>query len=396
MIDQIQASLSKITLFNLGFRPFFLGAALFAIVSMAFWMGIYVFQIPVRIEGISIIQWHAHEMIYGFTMAVIAGFLLTAVKNWTGIQTLYGFRLLGLFVLWAAARILFLFGTRFIILAAIMDMLFMLSFIVAVIYPVIQVKQWKQMGIISKLILLAVGNSCFYLGMAGIVADGVYLGIYGGLFLIIGLILTMGRRLIPFFVEMGVGYPVKLLNSQWLDLSSLVLFLAFFIVELFIYTQPVAALLSIGLFIITSIRLVGWYTPGIWKQPLLWSLFIAFFWIDIGFLLMALLPFFNLPKLLAIHAFGFGGIGVVTLSIMSRVSLAHTGRNVKNLPGAITVALVAMIIGSIFRVGLPLLDANLYVIWVVTSQILWITAFMIFVIIYAKMLINPRMDGQPG
>ncbi len=232
--------------------------------------------------------------------------------------------------------------------------------------------------------------------MAGIIANGVYLGIYGGLFLIIGLILTMGRRLIPFFVQMGVGYPVKLLNSQWLDVSSLVLFLAFFVVELFIYSQPTAALLSIGLFIITSIRLIGWYTVGIWKQPLLWSLFIAFLWIDMGFLLMALLPFFNLPKLLAIHAFGFGGIGVVTLSIMSRVSLAHTGRNVKNLPGAITVALLAMIAGSIFRVGLPLLDANLYVIWVVTSQILWITAFMIFVIIYAKMLINPRVDGQPG
>ena len=268
--------------------------------------------------------------------------------------------------------------------------------IVAVIYPIIQVKQWKQIGIISKLILLAVGNGCFYLGMAGIIANGVYLGIYGGLFLIIGLILTMGRRLIPFFVQMGVGYPVKLLNSQWLDVSSLVLFLAFFVVELFIYSQPTAALLSIGLFIITSIRLIGWYTVGIWKQPLLWSLFIAFLWIDMGFLLMALLPFFNLPKLLAIHAFGFGGIGVVTLSIMSRVSLAHTGRNVKNLPGAITVALLAMIAGSIFRVGLPLLDANLYVIWVVTSQILWITAFMIFVIIYAKMLINPRVDGQPG
>lgn len=396
MLDRMQIALSQIPLFNLGFRPFFLGAALFAIASMILWMGVYAFQLPVPIEGISIIQWHAHEMIYGFTMAVIAGFLLTAVKNWTGVQTVYGLKLLGLFSLWAAARILFLFGTHFITLAAIADMLFMAGLMIAVASPVIQVKQWKQIGIMAKLVLLAIGNGCFYLGAMGVIANGVYLGLYGGLFLIIGLILTMGRRLIPFFIEVGVGYPVKLLNSQWLDLSSLVLFLAFFVVELFIGHQVTAALLSIGLFIITSIRLAGWYTVGIWKQPLLWSLFVAFLWIDIGFLLMALLPLFNLSKLLAIHAFSLGGIGVVTLSMMARVSLGHTGRNVKNLPTAMTVALIALIAGSIFRVGLPLVAPNHYLIWVLASQILWIVAFLIFMIVYAAMLIKPRVDGQFG
>ncbi|MBL8248675.1 MAG: NnrS family protein [Candidatus Competibacter sp.] len=391
-----QLPLSKIALLNLGFRPFFLGAAIFAIISIAIWMGVYAFQLPLQIEGISIFQWHAHEMIYGFAVAVIAGFLLTAVKNWTGIQTLHGSGLLGLFTLWAAARILFLFGTRFIILAAILDILFMLGLIAAVVYPVVKVKQWKQMGIMAKLALLAVGNSCFYLGAAGFIENGVYLGIYGGLYLIIGLMLTMGRRLIPFFVEVGVGYPVKLFNSQWLDLSSLVLFLAFFIVEVFIGNQQIAALLSVGLFVITSIRLTGWHTAGIWKRPLLWSLFTAFLFIDMGFLLMALHPFFNLSKLLAIHAFSFGGIGVATLSMMARVSLGHTGRDVKNPSVAVTVALAVLIVGGIFRVGLPLIAANHYLIWMLISQILWIAAFMIFVITYAAMLIKPRVDGQYG
>ncbi|RUQ29834.1 MAG: NnrS family protein [Candidatus Competibacteraceae bacterium] len=395
-VDRVQTRLSKIALWNLGFRPFFLGAALFAITSIALWMGVYAFQLPLPVEGISILQWHAHEMIYGFTMAVIAGFLLTAVKNWTGVQTLCGFSLLGLFTLWVAARILFLFGTRLIVIAAIPDMLFMLSLIIAVTSPVIQVKQWKQMGIMAKLLLLAIGNGCFYLGVAGVMTNGVYFGIYSGLFLIVGLILTMGRRLIPFFVDVGVGYPVKLLNSKWLDLSSLLLFLAFFIVELFINQRLTTALLSAGLFIITSIRLIGWYTIGIWKQPLLWSLFAAFLWIDIGFLLMALLPLFNLSKLLAVHAFSVGGIGILTLSMMARVSLAHTGRNVKKLPGAITIALVVLMVGSIFRVGLPLIAPNHYLIWILVSQILWIAAFLIFVIVYATMLTKPRVDGQLG
>jgi uncharacterized protein involved in response to NO len=394
--DSTQLPLSKIALLNLGFRPFFLGAALFAIVSVALWMGVYAFQLPLQIEGISIFQWHAHEMIYGFTTAVIAGFLLTAVKNWTGVQTLHGLGLLGLFTLWAAGRILFLFGTRFMGLAATLDILFILSLVIAVAYPVVKVRQWKQMGIIAKLALLAIGNSCFYLGAAGFIDNGVYIGVYGGLYLIIGLMLTMGRRLIPFFVEVSVGYPVKLLNSKWLDLSSLVLFLVFFIVEVFIGNQPISTLLSMGLFMITSVRLIGWHTVGIWKQPLLWSLFIAFLLIDIGFLLMALLPFFNLSKLLAIHAFSFGGIGVATLSMMARVSLGHTGRNVKNPPGATTIALMALIVGSLFRVALPLMAASHYLIWILASQVLWIAAFLIFVIIYSPMLIKPRVDGQFG
>ncbi len=387
---------SKVALLNLGFRPFFLGAAVFAIASITLWMGVYVFKIPLSVEKISYFQWHAHEMIYGFTMAVIAGFLLTAVKNWTGIQTLHGLSLLGLFVLWALARLLFLFGTRFIFIAAIFDIIFMLFLIGAVAYPIAKVKQWKQMSIMAKLIFLAIGNGCFYLGAAGFIENGVYLGIYGGLFLIIGLIITMGRRLIPFFVEVGVEYPVKLFNSKWLDISSLILYLAFFIVEVFVGNDQIVAFISMCLFIITSIRLVGWHTIGIWKKPLLWSLFIAFFLIDSGFLLMALIPFFNLPKIIVIHAFSFGGIGVVTLSMMSRVSLGHTGRNVKNPPKWIAFSFIVLIVGSMIRVILPLFDMEHYLIWIVISQIAWIAAFLIFVISYSSMLIKPRIDGQFG
>ncbi len=217
-----------------------------------------------------------------------------------------------------------------------------------------------------------------------------------GCFSFIGLIMTMGRRLIPFFVEVGVGYPVKLFNSKWLDISSLILYLAFFIVEVFVGNSPIVAFIAMCLFIITSIRLIGWHTIGIWKKPLLWSLFIAFLLIDLGFLLVALTPFFNLPKLIVIHAFSFGGIGIVTLSMMARVSLGHTGRNVQNPPKWITFSFIMLIVGSMVRVVLPLIDATHYLSWVLVSQILWIAAFLIFVVIYAPMLIKPRIDGQFG
>lgn len=392
----IAESIPKMALWNLGFRPFFLGAAIFAIVSMTFWMGVYVLQLPLPITRISTFQWHAHEMIYGFAMAVIAGFLLTAVKNWTGVQTLYGSGLLGLFALWALPRILFLFGTSWIFLAGFFDLLFALGLIVSILYPIVKVKQWRQLGIIVILVLLASANGCFYLGAAGLIENGAFFSIHGGLFLIVGLILVIGRRVIPFFIEAGVGYRVKLFNSKWLDLAIILLYIAFLIAEVVVRNPWVVALTALGLLIANSARMVGWHTWGIWKKPLLWSLFIAFIWINLGFLLLAVNVFLNLPNIVVIHAFSVGGIGVVILSMIARVTLGHTGRNVQNPPKAVAIALVVLIVGAIFRVIAPLIFESQYVVWVATSQILWIVAFLIFIITYFPMLVQPRIDGQFG
>ncbi|MFO1423778.1 MAG: NnrS family protein [Candidatus Competibacteraceae bacterium] len=387
---------SKIAVLNLGFRPFFLGAAIFTIVSMMLWMGVYVFQLPLPITRISSFQWHAHEMIYGFAMAVIAGFLLTAVKNWTGVQTLYGFGLLGLFTLWALPRVLFLFGTPLIFIAGFFDLLFALCLIGSILHPIVKVKQWRQMGIIVILALLASANGCFYLGAAGLIDQGMFFGIQGGLFLIVGLILFMGRRVIPFFIQVGVGYPVKLFNSKRLDVAIIVLYVAFLIAEVLVRNPWMVALTAMGLLVANSTRLAGWHTKGIWKKPLLWSLFISFIWINLGFFLLALNAFLNLPNIVILHAFSVGGIGVVILSMMARVTLGHTGRNVQNPPKTAPIFLIILIIGAVFRVIAPLIAEKYYVLWVATSQILWIAAFLIFVVTYFPMLVKPRIDGQFG
>ena len=128
-------------LFNLGFRIFFLAAGIFSIISIFMWSAIFHFQLPLTLEEISVFQWHSHEMIYGYSVAVIAGFLLTAVKNWTGVQTIYAKPLILLFSLWAAARLLFLFGTSYLFIAGIFDVLFLVFLVFAVSYPIIKVKQ---------------------------------------------------------------------------------------------------------------------------------------------------------------------------------------------------------------------------------------------------------------
>lgn len=363
---------------------------------MLLWMGVYLWQWPVPITGISTFQWHAHEMIYGFALAIIAGFLLTAVMNWTGVQTLHGRWLMVLFAFWAIPRGLFLFGTSLLPLAALFDLLFMLGLIGAVLHPILKAKQWRQMGIMAILTLLLLGNGLFYLSAMGLLVNGAFLGLHGGLFLIVGLILIVGRRVLPFFIEVGVGYKVKVKNSERLDIAIIILYVLFLIAVVGIGNEWLAALLALGLLIANSIRLVGWYTPGIWQKPLLWSLFIAFGFINLGFLLVALTPFLKLTPLVVLHAFSVGGIGLIILSMIARVTVGHTGRNVQKPPKTVPIALFMMIAGTVFRVIVPLLTDSYYLMWVAISQLLWIVAFVLYLISHSAMLMQPRPDGKFG
>ncbi len=383
-------------LFNLSFRVFFLSAGLFSVISMALWSAIFLFQFELTIQSISSSQWHAHEMIYGYALAVIAGFLLTAAKNWTGIQTIHGKPLALMFALWALARVLFLTGTSYMELAAIFDISFSLMFIIALAHPIVKVKQWKQMVLVYKIIFLAIFNILFYLGATGIIAQGVNWGIYGGLFLVISLILTLGRRVVPFFIEKGVGYSVSLSNSKWIDLSSLFLFLGFTIVEVFFALPLFSATLALILFAINARRLIGWYTPGIWQKSLLWSLYLAFWFLTLGFALLAASYFAGISKYLGIHALAFGGIGGMTLAMMSRVALGHSGRGIHNPPSVMAYAFALLLAGAVIRVFLPLIDAGHYMIWIALSQLLWIISFGIFSVVYLPILSKPRIDGRPG
>lgn len=387
---------SDFALFQLGFRVFFLGAGIYSIIGIAAWSAIYLFQLQLPLQGISIFQWHAHEMVYGYSLAVIAGFLLTAVKTWTGIQTIRGTPLMLLFGLWASARLLFLLGTPYLLIAGIFDALFMLGLMLAVSYPIIKVRQWRQMAVLSKLILLSLGNICFYLGLFNLLENGVFWGLYGGIYLVIGLILTIGRRVFPFFIENGVDYPVKLFNSRWVDVSSLVLFLGFFISELFFRNQAWACYLALGLFLVHTIRLIGWHTPGIWQKSLLWSIYLAYWFICIGFLLFASTHLMGVSKFIALHAFAYGGIGLITLGMMSRVALGHSGRGVKKPSTAIAYAFRTLILGSVIRIAGPLLDTSHYTLWIGLSQALWIISFLIFTLVYLPILSKPRIDGKPG
>jgi uncharacterized protein involved in response to NO len=384
-------------LFNLGFRPFFSGAAVFALASMLLWMGVTVFGWQSPGLGPAPVIWHAHEMVYGYGMAVVAGFLLTAVKNWTGVQTLHRTPLLLLFLLWLAGRVLVLLGeTVPPAVTGFVDCLFAALLTIAVSLPIVKVRQWKQFGILSKLVLLFASNLLFHAGAMNLVDGGVRAGLYSGLYLLIALIFVMGRRVMPFFIAKGVGYEVQLKNRKWLDVSSLVVFLLFWLADILDPDSLPVALAAITLLVLHGIRLAGWHTPGIWRKPLLWVLFVGYGSIVIGFALKAAVYFLGVSPFLALHAFAVGGVGTISLGMMARVTLGHTGRDVFEPPAILNWIFAMFSAGALFRVLAPLLDPGHYVLWMGISQAFWISAFGLFLVVYLPMLAQPRVDGRYG
>ena len=381
-------------LFNLAFRPFFIYASIYAVISIFTWLAVYINIFSLSNNYISNFQWHAHEMIYGYSVAVIAGFIMTAIRTWTGVQTIYGLKLLAFSSLWIVARILFFLN--FTLWAAFFDLLFLLILIICATLPIVKAKKWQQLAIVSKIFFFFIGNLLFYLGVFGIVKNGIHLGIYGGVYLIIGLILTIARRVLPFFIELGVENKVTLYNSKFIDIASLIFFILFFIFELGQFNNKISAYIAILLFIINGIRLCYWYNHGIWKRPLLWSLYFGMWFICLGFLLYFLAVFYDISKFVVIHAFTYGGIGLMTLSMMARISLGHTGRNVHKPPKAITIAFVFLILGFLFRVLFPMITNSYYLYWIIISQIFWIGAFLIFIYLYSPILVKNRVDNKFG
>lgn len=382
---------------RLGFRPFFIGASFYAVIAVSVWSFIYAPDHASVQVAFDPAIWHAHEMLFGYAMAVIAGFLLTAIRNWTGHQTVSGPALFVLFALWLSARGLSFVGDdRAIAVMAACDLLFMVLLFVAATLPVLKARQFAQAGILSKLFLMMVSNALFYLGVFGVVDNGIQWGLYSGLYMIIALLLVMARRVVPFFIEKGTNDGVVVRNRRWVDNTSLVLLLLLWVVDVFTDYRAAAALIAAALFAVHVVRMAGWYSSSLWSKPLLWVLYVAYAFIVFGFLLKAAELWSDLMPTLYIHAFAYGGIGVMTIGMMARVILGHTGRNVLSPPPVLAYVFALLVSGAVVRVVLPLLDPELYPAWIATSQLIWVTAFLIFIVVYTPMLLKARIDGRDG
>ncbi|MGZ4969024.1 MAG: NnrS family protein [Methylobacter sp.] len=381
-------------LFALGFRAFFALAGLAALVLIVFWNAIF--------DGALISEhyypdnyWHAHEMLLGYAVAVIAGFLLTAVKNWTGKPTLTGDALAGLCFLWLYGRILpFYAGLLPDALIALVDFSFLPILAYQVSKPIIEAKQFKNMFFIGLLLLLALGNGLIHIEMLGLQENTATAGIQLVVATIIILILIIAGRVFPFFTERGIPGTLIIRNPV-LDNLSVASAVIVFALQLFGISGTLLALAAVIAVVVNIARLAGWYVQRIRYVPLLWVLYAGYSWIILGFMLTVLSAYSVVLPSLALHALTLGGIGVLTLGMMARVSLGHTGRALK-ASNAIAIAFVLINIAALFRVLLPIALPQWYENLIYISTLSWLAAFSLFVFVYAPILSSPRIDGQEG
>jgi len=378
--------------FALGFRPFFLSAGLYAVLMMVLWL--LVLRGGLSVGGLSPFVWHGHEMLFGFAVAVIAGFLLTAAQNWTGIPMPSGPPLAALFVLWLAGRASFLIPGLPPILVAAIDVAFLPVLAIALALPVLKARQLHNTPFPIMLLALAAANALVHAGSLGWIDAGGSLGLHLAAYVIVAMMTVMGGRVIPSFTDNKLRTRAR----RWKAIEILVpaatisALIAALIAPFSLVTALLAALAAVA----HAVRLAGWYTSKYWSVPLLWILHLGYAWIPVGFALLALSASgLGAAAGSALHAFTAGGIGVLTLGMMARVSLGHSGRMLEPAP-LMTWAFVAVNLAALIRVAQPLVFPGLYASGMVIAGVLWIAAFGLFAAIYTPILLRPRVDGKPG
>lgn len=381
-------------LFALGFRVFFALAGLSALVLIVLWNAIFKGEL---ISGNYFTNnvWHAHEMLLGYSVAVIAGFLLTAVKNWTDKPTLTGDQLAGLCLLWLYGRIVPFYAD---LLPDAMIALIDFSFLPALAYqiskPILQAKHYRSLVFIGLLLLLSLGNGLIHAEILGLVKNTAWLGLQLAVATIITLILVIAGRVFPFFTERGLSGTL-IIRNPLLDGLSIASALIVFAMQWLSISGAVLAVAAIFAALVNGARVAGWYVPRIWYVPLLWVLYVGYGWIILGFILTAFSAYTLIAPPLALHAFTIGGIGALTLGMMARVSLGHTGRALR-VSNAIAIAFILINLAVLFRVLLPIVLPDWYGILMYAATLSWLAAFSLFIFVYAPILVSPRIDGQEG
>jgi uncharacterized protein involved in response to NO len=383
--------------FALGFRPFFLLAGVAAVVLMLLWLLIYsgLVALPAYYHrswyGNS---WHAHEMVFGYTVAVVAGFLLTATRNWTDRPTISGTPLMLLALLWLAGRLLpFVPGISFAVVALV-DVLFLPLLALALFIPIVRVKQWHNIIFPLLALLMASGNLLFHYELFGLMSGGVRMGLVLGVYVVLLLIVIMGGRVIPFFVARGAA-GAKTRSWRLIEGLSIATLALLALTELLLPNTIVIAAIAVVAALVHGIRLAGWCSRAALRVTLLWVLLLGYGWLVIGFVLLALAAPLELPRTLAWHAFTVGAIGVLTIGMMARVALGHTGRLLQ--PHWLMGYAFALVnLAALVRVIVVLLWPGHYQLLVVIAGMLWCFGFALFVVIYAPILMRPRVDGKPG
>lgn len=389
--------------FEYGFRPFFLGAGIQAVLAMAAWIAWIALQpawpeLPVTI-AVPVHQWHAHEMIFGYALAAVAGFFLTAVPNWTGRQPVRGSALAVLFVLWLVARVAS-WSSAWIppVLVALPELAF-LAMLSALVGQAL-LSGWSKRNFVFLPVLgaLFTGALLYHLDTAGWLDGALWPGHMLALDALLLLITVVGGRIVPAFTTNALrrGGDENLPRQMGRrDVVMIALVGAMAVADQVDPGGSVAGWIALAAGAAGAFRMIGWRTGAILHAPILWILHLGYGWLVFGLLLkgMALVAGW-VPEIVALHALTVGAVGSMTLGVMTRAALGHTGRTLAvSRPIAVSYAMVSL--AAVVRVAGPFLPDRIYDGAMLGSGLLWIAAFLIFAVGYWPVLTRPRLSVDP-
>ena len=378
-------------LWNLGFRPFYFLASFFSAASILVWLAEYFGRLPLDayLRGP---MWHAHEMLFGYTVAVAAGFLLTAVRVWTGRATPTGLPLTGLAALWVAGRILVL--TPYAGLAAAVNVAFPVAIAATIAIPLIQSGNRRNYFFIGVLAFLGAAELAFHLSVLGLIhlppTESLGVALDAFLFLLV----VMGGRVIPMFTNNGVpnARARRLPVIETLAPASILALLA---CDLLALPASVLAIVAAACAVIHGCRLWLWHPWRTLRVPLVWILHAGYAWIVVHLVLRAFVASHFVPGIFAIHALTVGAIGSLTLGMMTRTALGHTARPLS--AGILEVWCYTLVqLAAIVRVFGGIFVSSQLPLTILMSGLLWSLAFTLYAVGYWPILSRVRLDGKPG
>jgi uncharacterized protein involved in response to NO len=372
-----------------GFRPFFLFAAAWGAIAIALWLPMFEGHVALP-TAFSPLDWHVHELLWGYAPAAIAGFLLTAIPNWTGRLPVVGRPLLGLVALWAIGRIAITVSAWIGALpAAVLDLAFPVALVFVAGREVVAGRNWRNLKVVATVAVLAIGDAVFHAEtvLRGTGTIGPRIGIAATVMLIV----IVGGRIVPSFTinwlrNRGPGRsPTPFAGFDRVVSIATALALALWV---FVPAGPITAtaLAATGLaHLVRLARWAGWRTTG---EALVLVLHVAYLFVGLGFLLLAA-SLFGAPlrPSAALHAWTIGAVGLMTLAVMTRASLGHTGRPLR-ATWPIAVLYAGGLVAALARIAVGLGHAEMLFLHLAAAG--WLVAFAGFVIVYRPILTSPR------
>lgn len=389
----------RVVLFSYGFRPFFLLAGLWAIVPMVtlLWaLGVQSWPV----DTIPLFRWHAHEMIFGFVSAAIAGFLLTAVPNWTGQQAVSGPRLMALVAVWGAERIVVSpFVDLPAALALPLEVAFLPTLAFALAVPLFQAKKMANALFLLFLSLLFAADLLFHVQLHGLIGNLRFDSLRLALNVVLLMMVMIGGRIIPAFTENALhqlGRPVQTTAPSWLNAAAIGTVALIVVTDLFAQDSLFSGLLAALAALLLFGRLAHWQGHRTLDIPLLWVLHLGYGWVVVALALKALWLLTAIYWAVNwMHALNTGAFGTMILAVMTRAALGHTGR-VLEASKAIAIAYLLVSVAAAMRVWGPVALPAYFWHTIYVAGGLWVAGFAIYLAVYCPVLLGPRVDEKPG